>query len=58
MEDVLEVYTRPDDLTTLHQEVAAGDQRRQQAQCPVDWRFTTQEASIKLKRLYPSIQLC
>jgi transposase len=46
------------DSTTLHQEVAAWEQRRNQAKCTVDWRFTTQEARIKLKRLYPSIQLC
>jgi hypothetical protein len=45
------------DPTTLHQEVVAWEQRRNQAQCTVDWRFTTQEARIKLKRLYPSIQL-
>jgi transposase len=46
------------DPSTLHQEVAAWEQRRNQAKCTVDWRFTTQEARIKLKRLYPSIQLC
>jgi hypothetical protein len=43
--------------TTLHQEVAAWERRRHQAQGPVDWRFTTPEASIKLKRLSPSIEL-
>lgn len=46
------------DPTTLRQEVAAWEQRRNQAKCTVDWRFTTQDARIKLKRLYPSIQLC
>lgn len=46
------------DQTTLRQEVAAWEQRRNQAKCAVEWRFTTQEARIKLKRLYPSIQLC
>jgi hypothetical protein len=46
------------DSTTLHQEVAAWEQRRNQAKCTVDWRFTTQEARIKLTRLDPSIQLC
>jgi DDE superfamily endonuclease len=49
---------RMPDPPTRHQEVAAGEQRRHQAKCTVEWRFTTQEASIKLKRLYPSIQLC
>jgi hypothetical protein len=52
------VDRRIPDLTTLHQEVAAWQQRRNQAKCTVDWRFTTQEARIKLKRLYQSIQLC
>lgn len=45
-------------LTTLRQEVAAWERRRHQAKATVDWRFTTPEARIKLKRLYPSIQLC
>lgn len=41
----------------LTQEVAAWERRRNAAKCRVDWRFTTQDARIKLKRLYPSIQL-
>jgi len=45
------------DLTTLTREVAAWERQRNAAQCRVDWRFTTQDARIKLKRLYPSIQL-
>jgi DDE superfamily endonuclease len=45
-------------LTTLRQAVAAWERRRHQAKGPVDGRFTTPEARIKLKRLYPSIQLC
>ena len=52
------LHRRIADPTTLHQEVAAWDQRRNQAKGTVDWRFTTPEARIKLKRLYPSIQLC
>ena len=27
-----------------------------QKSCSVNWRFTTEDARIKLKRLYPSIQ--
>jgi hypothetical protein len=42
----------------LAQEVAAWEHQRNAAVCQVDWRVTTQEARIKLKRLYPSIQLC
>lgn len=45
------------DPTTLVQEVAAWQQQRNAAECRVDWRFTTEDARIKLKRLYPSIQL-
>jgi DDE superfamily endonuclease len=45
------------DPTTLAREVAAWERQRNAAQCRVDWRFTTHDARIKLKRLYPSIQL-
>jgi hypothetical protein len=30
-------------------------QRRNRAEGTVDWRFTTADARIKLKRLYPNI---
>ena len=43
--------------TTLTQEVAAWERQRNAAQCRINWRFTTPDARIKLKRLYPSIQL-
>jgi hypothetical protein len=45
------------DRTTLSQEVAAWERRRNAAKCRVEWRFTTHEARIELKHLYPSIQL-
>jgi hypothetical protein len=45
------------DPTRLTQEVAAWERHRNTAKCRVEWRFTTRDASIKLKRLYPSIQL-
>ena len=44
------------DQETLTQEVAAWEQRRNQGNHSVDWRFTTADARIKLKRLYPSIK--
>ena len=44
------------DADTLTQEVAAGEQARNTHAQPVNWRFTTPDARIKLKRLYPSIQ--
>jgi hypothetical protein len=41
------------DTQTLQAEVAAWEQRRNQAQVTVDWQFTADDARIKLKRLYP-----
>lgn len=45
------------DQATLSREVAAWERNRNDARCKIDWHFTTQNARIKLKRLYPSIQL-
>jgi hypothetical protein len=45
---------RVPDAATLADEVAAWQKRRNAAAAPVQWRFTTQDARIKLKRLYPS----
>ena len=44
------------DLETLTREVAAWERARNADPRPVNWRFTTPDARIKLKRLYPSIQ--
>jgi transposase len=44
------------DADTLIQEVTAWEQARNSDARPVNWRFTTPDARIKLKRLYPSIQ--
>jgi hypothetical protein len=44
------------DAGTLEQEVSAWETRRNTLGASVDWRFTTSDARIKLKRLYPSIQ--
>jgi hypothetical protein len=41
---------------TLQQEVAAWEERRNTSGATVNWRFTTADARIKLKRLYPSIE--
>lgn len=40
---------------TLTQEVEAWSKRRNTEQKTVNWRFTTPDARIKLKRLYPSV---
>lgn len=47
----------PDPLT-LKRLVAAWQTKRNQRQVKVDWQFTTADARIKLKRLYPSIHDC
>ena len=44
------------DRATLQAQVDAWAARRNRAGGTVDWRFTTEDARIKLKRLYPSIQ--
>jgi hypothetical protein len=43
------------DAVTLEQEVGAWAARRNATGATVNWRFTTEDARIKLKRLYPSI---
>ncbi len=44
------------DLETLREETHQWEQRRNAAQKGVDWQFSTHDARIKLKRLYPQIQ--
>ena len=49
---------RIDNSKLLAREVRAWEQARNRNKCRIDWRFTTKDARIKLKRLYPSFQLC
>jgi hypothetical protein len=44
------------DLDTLRREVSAWQDAHNAAAGTVNWRFTTANARIKLKRLYPSIE--
>ncbi len=44
------------DQDTLRSEINAWQEQRNQHACCVNWRFTTEDARIKLKSLYPSIQ--
>jgi len=44
------------DIDTLKQEVQAHQTQRDAQGTKVNWRFTTDDARIKLKRLYPLIQ--
>jgi hypothetical protein len=40
----------------LQRQVEAWQQRRNEKAVTIDWRFTTENARIKLKHLYPSIE--
>lgn len=44
------------DQDTLKKEVAAWQEIRNAIARPMEWRFTTEEARIKLKKLYPTLQ--
>jgi hypothetical protein len=41
------------DAATLRSEVAAWEQSWNEAESSIDWQFTTDDARIKLRRLYP-----
>ena len=43
------------DAETLRREVRALELERNQRQATVNWQFTSSDARIKLKRLYPSL---
>jgi hypothetical protein len=46
---------RLDSLDLLHHHVQAWQVQRNLSQVKINWRFTTDGARIKLKRLYPSL---
>jgi hypothetical protein len=43
------------DIKTLNEELAVWHTQRNQSQKGVDWQFSTSDARVKLKRLYPLI---
>jgi transposase len=47
---------RVPDFETLYSEAHAWQQRRDEKGVRIDWRFRTDDARLKLKRLYPSLQ--
>ncbi len=47
---------RVPDFETIEAEAVAWQERRDAVGSKIDWRFTTEDARIKLKRLYPSVQ--
>lgn len=48
---------RIDNVKQLAREVAAWETERNAAKAKVDWQFTTADARIRLKKLYPSIEM-
>jgi hypothetical protein len=44
------------DEAALRQQVAAWQQERNEREMAINWQFTTADARIKLRRLYPQIQ--
>ena len=43
------------DKQTLVKEIAAWEATRNKNNAKADWQFTTSDARVKLKRLYPSL---
>jgi transposase len=43
------------DQASLRREVTAWAERRNRAKATIDWQFTTADARIKLKKLYPTL---
>jgi len=46
---------RMSDRENLQKQVAAWQERRNASAVTIDWRFTTDDARIKLKKLYPTV---
>ena len=46
---------RIDNIDAIRLEVEAWQNHRNNKNAKINWRFTTKESRIKLKRLYPSI---
>lgn len=49
---------RIEDQQTLRNEINVWQKTRNEDEVRVNWRFTTSDARIKLKSLYPSILSC
>ena len=48
---------RIDNIETVKKEAKAWQERRNSLDAKINWQFTTEDARIKLKRLYPSIEV-
>jgi hypothetical protein len=47
---------RIDNIQDLRRQAKAWEKSRDEAEVIVNWQFTTADAGIKLKRLYPSME--
>ena len=47
---------RIDDIKVVRKEVRAWQQFRNNKNAKVNWQFTTEDARIKLSRLYPTLE--
>jgi transposase len=45
------------DIVTLRREITAWERQRNKAKSKINWQFTTHDARVKLRKLYPSIQV-
>jgi len=50
------VAGRIDDIDVVRREVRAWQEHRNNKNAKVNWQFTTEDARIKLSRLYPTIE--
>jgi hypothetical protein len=48
---------RIDNVTTIREETEAWQENRNNKKAKINWQFTTKNARIKLKRLYPTISV-
>lgn len=48
-------YQAYDNIKEIKEEVLAWQENRNDKKNKIDWQFTTSDARIKLKKLYPSI---
>ena len=48
---------RINSINVLRDEVAAWQASRDRIQARVNWQFTTEDARVKLKRLYPTFDV-
>jgi hypothetical protein len=52
----LEIHQRLESKEAVCQEVAPWEEERNERQVGVNWQFTTADARIKLRKLYPAVQ--